>query len=175
MSDDINMQEVADFLNTQARHGKILAKAEEVAKAVMQADQRIKEADNFVSSARSAAAKVTNEAESKVALAKAEMDRVRGQIAEAEAKISQAGDSAARIVAKANEEALSIKARAESAAATIMASATTQRAQHEQAESQFRARSAQAQNECLALEKQRNDIAATLAALKKQAKALAAA
>lgn len=173
MSDDINMQEVADFLNTQARQGRILAKAEEVAKAVMQADARIKEADNAVVAAKKEAARVMGEAETKVDSAKARLEALGKQIAEAEAKIPQAGEQAARIVAKANEEAAKVTASAEAQAASVMAGAQSQRTAHEQAESQFRARALTAQNECLALEKQRDDIAATIAALKKQAKALA--
>ena len=56
--DDINLQEVADFLNTQARHGRMLAKAEEVAKAVLQSGQRIQEVEAVLARTRAEAAKV---------------------------------------------------------------------------------------------------------------------
>lgn len=173
MSDDVQMQEVADFLNGMARQARLFAKAEAVVTALQIAEGRIREADSQVEKARKEAGRITGAAQKEVDSANAKLQAVLLEVAAAEAKLPQAEKAAADAIANARVQAEAIVAAAKADAANLSQRGASQAAKYREEEAQAKARAEIALAEAAEAEAKRAAALSALDAVRKQARTLA--
>lgn len=175
MSDDIPMQEVIDFFNTQARHAKIMAKAESVATALQIADGRLREAEAQVEKSRKEAARIIGAAQKEADSANAKLEALLLEVSAAECRLPIAEKAAADVLTKAKAQAEAIVAAANADAANITQRGASLAAKHREEEAQAKARAELALAQAAEAEAKREKALAALDAVRKQARQLAGA